>query len=148
MQPPCLGQRREPDLRFRQSLRGSQSREADRRAQAVLKWLSASFESETFVEKSRVIELGSADQLNGVMAPLAHASDPGDSHGKEDESFNPFGALCNPFGVKDTFRSAIFAGKNLQNIIGHQFIRNRLGEVPSRNQTLDLVPPGIQPYPE
>jgi hypothetical protein len=63
-----------------------------------------------------------------------------DSHGKEDESFNPFGALGNSFGVKDTFCSAIFTRKSLQDIIGHQFIRIRIRKVLGCNQALDLVP--------
>lgn len=59
-----------------------------------------------------------ADQLNGVVASLAHAPDAWDPHGEEDEAFNPFGTLGNTFGVEDTLRSTLSVRKDFQDIIG------------------------------
>src|SRR5512147_2663649 len=100
---PCFEQRRGFDLRLRQPLRWFQRGGANKRAQIGAKWLSASFKFEAFVEEIRGIELGPADQLNGVMSPLPHAPDLWDSHGEEDKAFKPFGAFGNSFGVKDAF---------------------------------------------
>ena len=105
-----------------------------------LEGFSSLFEYKALVKEVRVVELDPADQFNGVMSPLPHAPDLWDSHGKEDEAFNPFGAFGNSSRVEDAFRSTIFTRKSFQDIVGHQLVRNRLREVLCCNQALHLVP--------
>ncbi len=38
----------------------------------------------------RIIEVDSADEFNGMVTPLAHATDRWNSHGEEDKPLHPF----------------------------------------------------------
>ncbi len=52
---------------------------------AFAKSALASFENEVFLEKMRVIEVRTANHLNGVMPSLPHAADGRNAHWKQQE---------------------------------------------------------------
>jgi len=53
---------------------------------------------ETLLKQVRVVEVGTADQFNGMVTPLSHAADGRNTHGEKNEPLGP--ALPHPSPLK------------------------------------------------